>query len=230
MRVFFIASIVLIVLFFGSLCALSYRALRRQHEFVERLPTPISQVGEQHQANGLLGELGSQCGGVKRLPCKPGLLCNAATDGVSEGSCIKDPKAPVGEMPMQFGEACGLDMPACAPGLFCREDAQRNRLMFCSKLNENAPFIVSMKAEGSAPAEGGYHAKAGITLDLVVQTTNVERVLFRARGRDLGEGKKQEGGKYELSWVLPASFDGEVQVLAFRGAEFSSVALRLRAD
>lgn len=230
MRWILALSMILVVLFFVFLCALSFRALRRQHDVVQQhLPSPSERVPQR--GNGLLGELDSQCGGMKRLPCKPGLLCNAATDGVSEGTCIKDPKAPLsGEIAMQFGESCGLDLPACAPGLYCREDAQRARLTFCAKLNEQAPFVVSMKAEGTSPAEGGYHAKAGTPLSFLVQTTNVDRVEIRSQGKVLGQAKKLEGGVYQFAWPLPASFDGEVRAFAFRGAEFSAAALRVTAD
>ncbi len=181
-------------------------------------------------STGFLGEMGSACGGVKRLPCKPGLLCDAATDGISQGSCIKDPKAMKGEVPSQFGEACGSGLPSCGPGLFCRQDAQRNQLLFCSKLNESAPFIVSVKVEGMSPADGGYHAPAASSVTFHVQTTNVEKVLLMLKGSVLGEAKKSSGGKFDFTWTVPAGLDEAIEVVAYRGAEFSSVRLSLQAD
>jgi len=65
---------------------------------------------------GELGAEGSTCGGSARLPCNPGLVCNAQPGSSTAGTCVKDTRdaTPPGEA----GEACGGDV-GCGPGLLC---------------------------------------------------------------------------------------------------------------
>ncbi|MCC7357626.1 hypothetical protein IT408_03945 [Candidatus Uhrbacteria bacterium] len=230
LRILFVLGIVLIFVAFAFTSYLTVRFLPHISE-TERDQSIIRDSNSVPETNtGFLGEMGSSCGGVKRLPCKPGLICDAPTDGVSQGSCVKDPKAQKGKMPLQFGEVCGADLPVCGPGLFCREDAQNKGLMFCSKLNEQAPFIVSVKAEGMFPAEGGYHAPAETKITFHVQATNAERVVFKLDDKILGEAKKNDGGKFDYVWKIPINLDGVIDVIAYRGVEFSSARLSIQAD
>ena len=222
-----------IVAIFAVLAIPTYLTIRimRSDEYVQTRKEALGIDAEQQvSSGGLLGEMGSVCGGSKRLPCKPGLVCDAAMDTSSLGACVKDPKAVKGVIPSQFGEACGDGLPVCGAGLFCRKDAQRNQLQFCSKLNETAPFIVSVKNEGMSPADGGYNSPAGSEVVFHVQTTNVDRLKLRMKGVDVGEAKKSEGGKFDFVWRVPAGLDDVIEVIAYRDIEFSSVRLSLQAD
>ena len=62
---------------------LAYGLSMRQQESQEavNVPQTKTQIG--------LGELGAECGGELRLPCKPGLKCSKAGDD-SKGVCVKD--------------------------------------------------------------------------------------------------------------------------------------------
>ena len=68
------------------------------------------------QMVGELGEEGSMCGGPQRLPCNPGLVCDATNGEAKTGRCVKDMRAmsPLGEV----GQSCGGDV-GCSPGLMC---------------------------------------------------------------------------------------------------------------
>jgi hypothetical protein len=89
---------------------------------------------------------------------------------------------------------------------------------------------VSVKVDGMSPVDGGYHGAVGSKVMFHVQTTSVDRVELRLKGKSLGEAKKLPGGTYDFEWTIPAGLDGEIRVLAFRKAEFSSVGLRVAAE
>jgi len=227
MKALAIFGAVVLFLLFALSISLTLRTARRA---VSLPPETVAPSAERVGAigNGLLGELGSVCGGEKRLPCRPGTMCSVEMDGEMQGICIKEQVvlAPLA----QFGEACGGSLPFCSPGLFCRKDASRGSELFCAKLNENAPFIVSLKLEGMTPEAGIYHAPAGTKVRLVIQATNAERVAVLLDGKSLGEAKKDVGGKFVADFVVEIDLDAELRVTAFQKEEFSSLAVKVVAD
>ncbi len=169
--------------------------------------------------NGSIGELGSQCGGAERLPCRPGLVCSAQAGDLVLGTCVKDPRLVSVEL-RQFGESCGSAFPPCVSGLFCRNSA--SLAPTCAKLNDQAPYIVSIKPEGLAPENGWYRGKAGAHAQVMVQTVNTKKVTLKILPKkstsfdqaiDGGELRKLEGGKYVGDLTLTKDMAADVFVI-----------------
>ena len=64
------------------LAAFALRLIQQSYETGWKAPTRL---------NGVLGELGSSCGGTAILPCKPGLTCSSDPNvKESEGVCVEE--------------------------------------------------------------------------------------------------------------------------------------------
>lgn len=76
-RTFWIISGIIVIILMGVLAyGLALKKLSNQGQ------TPVTQTPG-------LGELGAECGGEKRLPCKPGLNCVKTNPTDTTGICNK---------------------------------------------------------------------------------------------------------------------------------------------
>jgi hypothetical protein len=190
------------------------------------------QLTSTSTGNGLIGELGSTCGGEQRLPCRPGLVCQADSEEAI-GVCEKDPSQPAFAV-SQFGESCGKGEAPCGPGLFCRK-VKDGSGMSCDKVTADAPYIVSIKPQGMQPEEGWYRAKAGTKVQVLVQAVNAESAALAifpknedGKEQDLGQMKKQEGGKFLAEFTVENGLEADlVATVSSASGEFSSLSINI---
>lgn len=71
----------IIVLILVALLAYGLTMRQQESQKVVNEPQTKSEIG--------LGELGAECGGELRLPCKPGLKCSKTVQDESKGVCVK---------------------------------------------------------------------------------------------------------------------------------------------
>lgn len=205
-----IVGVAALVFAFVTVFFVSYVALRTARTTTFQ-PT-ASGNGATNGAAGLLGELGSACGGPQRLPCKPGLACSAT--GGASGTCVKDVSQPSLNF-QQYGEACGTNLPPCSAGLFCRKP-NAGQAWICDKLTDQAPYIVSIQPEGAQTDAGWYRAAAGSTVHVLVQAVNATHAVLSLipKGTQtvqiLGDMKPEGGGRYSLDLTIPANLQADL--------------------
>jgi hypothetical protein len=162
-----------------------------------------------------LGELGSQCGGPARLPCKPGLTCSADpkvdnSTGVCEEAKPESPGQP------QAGMSCA-EMP-CANGLYCRKTTQT-----CATIDETAPHVVSVTVASSQLVEGVYEVPVDTATKITVQTVNAEKVTMMLNPDEgfgtagisqwLTSPKREKGGAYTAALTFRHEFKGSIEIV-----------------
>jgi len=79
----------IIVLILVALLAYGLTMSQQESQKVVNEPPTTSEIG--------LGELGAQCGGELRLPCKPGLRCSKVQKE-PKGICVKDSQVAPGKI------------------------------------------------------------------------------------------------------------------------------------
>jgi hypothetical protein len=187
---------------------------------------------------GLLGELGSRCGGPDRLPCRPGLECSELADPAAYGRCIRPAWA--GARIGQLNDACGEDLPDCAAGLFCKNPSGAEAKGTCSTIDTATdPHIVSVKLDGMSPDNGVYHAVDGTNATVRIQALNADRVSVRLKPKEgaagttstLGEVVKAEGGLFTAALEVRKGLDADLVVTARNDkGEFSAVSVAVAAN
>lgn len=81
--------IILTIIVLALVIILAYGLSLKKTQDAGSLGSARDRLRTQNETTIGLGELGAECGGEKRLPCKPGLNCVLSAPQSTQGTCQK---------------------------------------------------------------------------------------------------------------------------------------------
>lgn len=183
-------------------------------------------------STGGLGELGSQCGGAARLPCKPGLSCSTEPDPLDHmGTCVTatSTKSVTNTTSnptyQQVGESCNWPEEVCASGLYCKHGPLTTGSA-CASMDANAPHVSSLKVEGASFEQSIYRIPSSKVAQVSFQVVNGDTVVVKLIPSDGGTvttPKQDKGGNYTAQLTLQKGYEGKLELTVYSKAKDSSV-------